>query len=78
MSCCQLLYADSQLTFQISGTTPMEVAIFFKQKKQKAMTAMKRAIRDEQLKGISLVVAIMSLVAAIIALLVGFAGVVYG
>ena len=51
---------------------------FLQTKETKALNAMKRAIRDEQLKGLSLVVAIMSLVVAILALLIGLAGVVYG
>ena len=51
---------------------------FFRQTEEtRAMNAMKRAIREEQLKGISLVVAILSLLVAAIALLVGFVSVVY-
>ena len=44
----------------------------------KARNAMRRAIRDEQLKGLGLVVAILSLLVAMLALLVGLAGVAVG
>ena len=48
---------------------------FFQTKETKAMNAMKRAIRDEQLKGLGLTVAILGLAVAFLALLVGWAGV---
>ena len=51
---------------------------FFKTKETKAMNAMKRAIRDEQLKGLGLAVAILSLAVAFLALLVGLTGVWFG
>ncbi len=53
--------------------------VYFRQTEEtKALNAMKRAIRDEQLKGLGLAVAMMSMVVAMLALLVGLAGVVFG
>ena len=49
---------------------------FVQTQETRARNALKRAIRDEKLKGMSITVSILSLTVAILALLVGFASIV--